>query len=400
MLLRVTNGTTTVILNDNSGSPTTPLAGAVYFPRDPGSQMYVTETARVGFAGSVATLRTVANNLERLFAEASDRNAPDVYVEYRPTDSGDVYRSPLTSDSRVVWPEEKGARQMATTTSGGEFAAIFVRANYWEGPEAELASGTIKNGTTSPYNILALSDPGGTMPCPLSLEVINATGGAISPIDFYFNVDAYVGMTTNQHLLTTPTSVGTGGGTVYLFSVSATVLAKWAGRDAQLILALSTAFTGYIYAAAYTTISGVYQEVYRGSERYISGRKLINLGSIPLPPGAQANTSFAVAAGVYGASTLSTSFLQIAPAENALNLHQIGYATADGTGVFEDGIERRAWAGTVGTRYEIVRRSGGPLLAYPGRSNRLHMLFDEGSNFTATRDMTVTVNARPRRATI
>lgn len=399
MLLRITDGTTTVTIHDDSSSPTTPLLGAQYIPL-PGSGMYATETAQVVWSGAVSTLRSVTNDIERLFAQASDRHADaETFVEYRPTNSGDIYRSPLTSDSQLVWPDDRLRRQMSATNATGEFALVLARENYWEGPETQLATGTIKNGTTSPYNVLSLTAPAGALPTPLTVSVINASGASISPTDYYLNVDAYVGMTTNQHLLTGPTTVGLADGRVYLFAVSSTVLGKWLGRDAHLTLALSSSFTGYVYAAVYTTLGGVYAEVYRGSERYINGRSLIDLGSVPLPPGGRANTNVAVAAGVYDTATLSTSFMQIAPAENALKLHQIGYITANNTGVYEDGREQEAWAGTSSTRYEIIRRSGGPLLAYPDRTNRLHVLFDEGSN-VVERSMTVTATARPRRTSL
>lgn len=401
MLLRVTNGTTTVTLDDNSGSPTTPLLGAVYFPRDPGAQDMVTESARVAFSGAVATLRGVTNDIERLLREASDPNAPDVYVEYRPTDSGDVYRSPLSSDSRLTWSEVKAARQMQSTSTSGEFTLVIVRANYWEGPEEELGSATIKNGTTSPYNIVALTAPSGTLPAPLSIVTENAAGATITARSYYFNVDAYVGMTTNQHLLTSPTTSGITGGTLYIFDVPYAVLSKWGGRDAHVMLALSSLFTGYLWVAVYSTIGGVYAEQYHGAERYIAAKELIDLGAVPLPPGGRANTSVAVVVGVYDPSSLSVSFLQIAPAANGLQLHQSGYNTPVDWGVAEDGIEREAWFGITSTRYDIVRRVGGPLLVYPDRASRLHVLFDEsGGSFVETRGTTVTATVRPRRATI
>lgn len=401
MLCRLTDGTTTVTLHDDSGSPTTPLVGAVYFPLDSGNGPLISETARVIFSGAVATLRSVTNDIERLLARASDPYADlDTYIEYRPTDSGDIYRSPLTSDSRIVWSEDRTLRQMGATNTTGEFALVLVRENYWEGPEATLGTGTIKNGTTSPYNILALTAPAGSLPTPLIVEIENASGTALSWRNFYLNVDAYVNMTTNQHLLSQSGSTAITGGTVYRFDVSSSIVDKWAGRDAQLVLALSSSFTGYIYAAAYIYHSSVYTEIYRGQERYVTAGRLIDLGSLPIPPGGNANASFAVAVGVYDAATISASFLQIAPAEHALHLQQLGYSIADGFAVFEDGRERQAWANSSALRLDIVRRSGGPLLAYPDRTNRLHLLFDESSNFIATRDTTLTVTARPRRRTI
>lgn len=399
MLLRITDGSTTITVNNDGGSPTSPFVGAVYFPRDPGSADTVTESASVGFNGAVSTLRSNVNDIERMFHQASDRNAADVYVEYRPTDSGDIYRSPLTSASRVVWSEDKSARQMHDTNTSGEFAMILVRASYWEGPEATLGTGTIKNGTTSPYNALTLTAPAGTMPTPLNVEIINATGGSLSPIDYYLNVDAYVGMTGNQHLLTSSTTVSA----VKIFEIPTAVLSKWAGRDAQIIVALASASPAsfYMYAAGYTTIGSTFLEILRGNEHYVNDRKLINLGSLPIPPGAEANIDFGIGIGVYPTdTTTSISFVQIAPAENAVNLRQVGYNINNGGGVYEDGQQRRAYSVASSNKYEIVSRSGGPLLAYPDQTNRLHLLFDEGTTFTASDSMTLTATARPRRATI
>lgn len=399
MLLRITDGITTITLNDDGGPESVPFVGAVYFPRDPGGADTVTETASVGFSGSVASLRININDVERMFSQASNRNAPDTFVEYRPTDDGDIYRSPLTSDSRIVWSEDKSARQMGQTTTSGELGMLMVRAAWWEGPVTTLANGTTKNGTASPGNYLTLTAPAGTLPTPIKVQIINAAGVSLSPVDYYLNVDTYIGMTANQHLLTSSVTVGA----VKVFEIPAAVLLQWAGQDAQIIVAISTSSPTdfYMYANMYVTIGGTYLQVARGGDHYISGRKLIDLGSLPLPPGGDANINVAIGIGVYPTTVTNTiTFVQIMPADNAVNLRQIGYLIAVGGGVVEDGREGRSYSIASGNKYEIVRRSGGPLMAYPDRTNRLTLLFDEGSAFNATRNMTVTVTARPRRGTI
>lgn len=399
MLLRITDGTTTITFNDDSGTPTTPFVGAVYFPRDPGSGDTVTETTDIGFNGAAATLRTNINDVERMIRQASNRGAEDVFIEYRPTDSGDVYRSPITSDSRIVWSDNKSARQMHQTNTGGELAFIIVRASWWEGPSTSLGSGTILNGTTSPYNAITLTAPSGSLPTPLVVTVANDTGGALSPIDYYLTLDTFVGMTTNEHLLTSATTVGA----LRIYDVPTGVLTKWAGQEAQIIVAITSASPSsfYMYAAAYVTIGAVNLEVLRGNEHYVDDRKLVNLGSLPIPLGEVADIDYAIGIGVYPTDTTYTlSFVQITPAENAVNLRQIGYSISDGSSIVEDGRERQAYHSAAGNKYEIVRRSGGPLMAWPDKTNRLHVLFDEGSVFTASRQMIVSATARPRRATI
>ena len=60
-----------------------------------------------------------------------------------------------------------------------------------------------------------------------------------------------------------------------------------------------------------------------------------------------------------------------------------------------DDIDGGAWLLSGSNRLSIVRASGEGLRVFPGRDGRLYILFDEGANFVAGRQMTVQAWYRP-----
>ena len=394
MLLRIES----VTLQNNAGTPTAPFVGVTYFPRYPGGdQDTVTETIQAFFNGSTSTLVSLVNDIENDLDRAGDPGEDPIYLEYRAGDSGTIWRSPIVG-GRVVWSDDIRERSIAATTATGQLSIIVERRAYWEGAESTIGSGTVKNGTASPYNALTLSTISGTLPAPISVNIDNANG-SINTRNFYLNIDNQVGLTTNQQFLTSSTTVGA----LKIFSVSSSVLGKFAGQDAQIIAGIASASVSqyYMYSALYTTIGGVYQELMRGKERYVNGGELVELGSLALPPGGNANADFAVAVGVYPTSvTYTMSFVHIAQARHALHLIQPAYTLSSTAAIQEDGTNETAWMENGGSTYELIRRSGGPLMVYPGKTPRLHLLWDTTAGLVTTESMSLTVTYRPRRKTI
>ena len=63
--------------------------------------------------------------------------------------------------------------------------------------------------------------------------------------------------------------------------------------------------------------------------------------------------------------------------------------------VVHDGIEGVDYL-SLASKYPGVERTG-ELLLYPGQTNKLRLLWDEGNTFTASRELSVTGVYRPRR---
>lgn len=407
MDLQITDGTTTVVLHGSS--PTSPFLGAVYFPRDPGDTETVAETATIAYSGSNTALKTQVNHIERLLRQAANPRLPTVYIEYDNDVAGGMQRSPVVG-GRVTWPDAKALRQVYNSIATGKFDIVWERAAYWEGAEVSLGSGSIVNGSASPYNSLALSAPAGSLPAPIKITITNASGAAISPARLYLSLDNTVGLTATESILAGSSTTWTGPADhsqrVYTLTIPTAVLAKLRGEEMQVVAGFTDLVesVAYIRASIYSTIGGVYQLLHAGIERFIGSVDLLHLGSLPIPPGGTATTDIALVLSVYsvngGSATLA--FVQLTPARNAIELRQVGYNVADGDSVVEDGLEGEAYLlDASDDRYDIIHRSGGPLMVQPGVDNRLYvLLYESTGDFDDTIDLDLAVTYRPRRATI
>ena len=83
------------------------------------------------------------------------------------------------------------------------------------------------------------------------------------------------------------------------------------------------------------------------------------------------------------------------PTDAYRKLEQNGFAAANGEALEVDDIDGGAWLLSGSNRLSIVRASGEGLRVFPGRDGRLYILFDEGANFVAGRQMTVQAWYRP-----
>lgn len=409
MLLRITDGATTVVIHNDGGSTDDGLLGARYFPST-GDGDVATETITVVYGGSSSAVLEAIRDIKRLLSDASVRQSQPgnsrVYLEYQINSSDDVYRSEIVSGGDS-WGDTKQLRQIYDSTVAGEFAVIIERMDFWEGPSSTIASGTIRNGTTSPYNALSLSDVPGSLPTPLSFTIENASGASVNGRNFYLNLDAFAGLTTNQHLLTPSTATVSWTDSTnhsnlsYPLSLSSAMTAKLAGKSINVVAAFSSIPTGsYVRAGLYLYYDGVYTLLNAAHEQYVhSSAALYNLGNLEIPK----VTTAGLVVGVTIYSTVTSSatmvFAQIAPSANAMDLDS-AYIWGTGEKLGYDAVENTPYYAVGSSNYSIVRASGGPLMAYPGRTNRLHLLFDESSAFNATRQSTIVVSCRPRRRTI
>jgi hypothetical protein len=404
MLLRITNGTTTLTLHSDSGTPATGLYGARYIPTE-GDGAMVTETIDVVFGGTPANILASMSTVKRLLSEAA---ATDVYLEYTLIDGGTVYRSPIISGS-VVWSDDRLKRQFHATTTAGECAVILTRKDYWEGDEETLGDGLIVNGTSSPYNAITLSNfavSGSNLPVPVTVTMQNESDADLVAPTIYLNMDSFGGVTTNQHLCATGAgAVSWSANLVYglnplwYITVPDALIAKYAGKDVH-VLATFTSFSTplYLRAGLSSLYDSIYQRIQIGSEAYTINRELINLGTLQFPKSATAGLRVSISGYSVPSGSATLAFVQLMPAAGAVRLdvshewQQDDYIIYDENGsVYDNGT----------TQYSNVRKSGGPLMAWPGRTNRLSVLFEEsGGNYNATRQTNVTVTARPRRSTV
>jgi hypothetical protein len=414
MYLALTDGTTTVILNYDGSTVAAGLLGARYFPTDSGEDT-ATETINQVFSGTVADVRATFSTIRRLLRDAQERTAGNkridaLYLVHNPAGGvSGAYRSEVTG-GRVGWSEQRTLRQMSgVTDTAGETGIFIERLNYFEDvAETQIVTNwTILNGNNLPYNYATLGTIVGNLPAPIRVEIRNTSGGDVNADDFYLNIDAFVGMTTNEHLLAGDSAVWganlTDSTHILEAAIPDAVLVKCAGQEMNILAAFSTLSSSvYLRAVLYTVRDGLYLPSIRGKEVYANSRELINLGSLPIPASGYATGSSSVVLGIVGRSVLAGAatleFIQIMPAAGMVNLYYNDFDMVDDGAIFDDGT--MAYYQESGNKFDTVFRIGGPLLAIPGKTNRLTMLMDEGTLFDETKEFLINAWYRPRRSTV
>lgn len=402
MLLRITNGSTTITIHTNAGSPTLGLAGAEYFPSE-GDGVTVSESIDIRLAGVSDLAIEALSTIRRLINEAPVK---EVYLEYALVNGFTVYRSRVRSgaligSSNPVW------RDFAPSHMTGEAILTITRDDFWEGPEDTLIElATRNNGTASPYNVVTMAAPAGNLPTPLTVRLESINGSPIHSPVIYLNTDTFAGLTTNQHFVTPASGSASWGAGVdhdqllWICTIPAATIAKLAGKEVSVLAAFSSIPTNfYVRSNLYSLYEGVYQRVAVGSERYANGIKLQNLGTLPIPAAANGGLVLVLSGYSALAGSATLSFCQLAPATGAVKL-DVTHEWEPHEWVVYEGRRDLAYYDSGLAQYSNVRKAGGRLMAWPGQTNRLHVLFGESYDFVASRQTMIEIVARPRRSTI
>jgi len=430
-LVRITdNGLQTVTLSGQQS----PILGVTYFPA-PGDGDTVTETATIVCEGAASAIQSAVNDIERLLNDAANRTdllTPKVYVEASVTALGTTYRSEVLG-GRVEWSQTPGRHKLDAATNQVELAVIWTRRNFWEASienEVFLSSGTMseRTGGVDVYNNdnassstnwvgIASNRIAGVLPTPLRLRILNTAGSAIAPRNFYIANNANSSPTSIDCWLLgseasggASQSWGAGGIThnslAFVFPLSNTLLGQCQGRSFRVLAAFSSVSGGAaLRAGVWSSIGGLYAPLVLGREISNSANnELVDLGAFPIPPGGyNINTTAAaliITARASGAGALTMDFTQLMATDAFRRIEQIGYNTSNNEGVEDDGISGGAyyWDGT--NKFPIVKPYYDPVVVYPGKTQRLYILFDEGTDFVAGRKMKVQAWYRPRVRTI
>jgi hypothetical protein len=422
MLLRLTDGTTTLTLS-GSGA----YLGATYFPANQASGDRITESAALILEGTEAAVRTAAQAVDLLLRAApaaGERARPPLYVEFRPIDSGEIRRARVYGGF-TNWSQVAAERSLSGSLNTVRIVATWERATGWQGAEVELplwssvsAEGTggvtaynDDNGGVGFTNWVAVGAANvlGTQPAPIRLRIANASGGARQWETFHIGGNAYSSPASADLWLLGSEAVGgaakswsagvTHSSLQWIFSLSSTLLGQTQGRTFRVLAAFtSLSSTATLRAAVGTYLSSVFVASRTGGERN-GVRELVDLGEFAIPPGGYdvGNAGAALVVTVRSASAGSGTldFVMLMPTDGYRKLEQAGFAAANGDAIEIDDIDGGAWLLSGSSRYAIVRASGEGLVVHPGRENRIYILFDEGANFVAGRQMTVRAWYRP-----
>ena len=446
MNLRITDGTTTILLSGSDGTYTASY-GVTYIPST-GDGATLTEQVQWILSGTVANIRTATNVLERLLNDARRRRQTQmgarVWLEYRPVAGDDYYRSEIF-DGRVVWSSEPGERMITQATSARVRVAVIVeRAGWWEGAETELQLSTSNaaaaTGGRTIYNHddagtghdnwvqIASTQVGGVLPAPVRVELTNTVGSAQSYRKLFMAANAFGTPASFTHILEAEDASGGGTPTVDANCSGGDYLAIALGTGVDLSLSwtIAAAQLGYtlgryfrvlarfqdntgtstarvaVYDSAGTTL------LYAGETVVITEQygAIVDLGTVPLPPGGYtaAYTAITLRLEITGPMIAELDYLQLTPLDAYRYVELFGAAVANNAAIVDDGLEGITYVRTSSAAAGLASPRGEPLLVFPGKTQRLlflHQTIDTGNPASPIANtMSVRVYYRPRRPTV
>lgn len=420
MLLRITDGTTTLTL---SGSGT--YVGATYFPASQSNADRVGESVPVILEGTDSAIRTAVQDIQQLLRAAANRDktlTARYFVEFRPVESGDIFRAELFGGD-ANYSQAPAERSLYNATSTVRVNVTWERASKWEGPEEELylssssqsertggvALSINDNGGTPNWTGIAAARVKGTQPAPIRLRITNSSGSGLAWRNFYIGVNAYSSPGSADLWLlgseatggaTSSWAAGTGHSALqWLIPLNATLLGQTQGRTFRVIGAFSSiSATAAVRASVGPYVGGVFDFGRIGPERQNVGG-VIDLGEFPLPPGgynvanAAAALAITVRAAASGGGTLD--FVMLMPTDSYRRLRQNAYTIPNGDSIEDDGVEGGTYWLSGSSRYPTLRSSGAPLMVFPERDQRIYIMADENGAWTAGRAITVRAWYRP-----
>jgi hypothetical protein len=427
MLLQISDGTTTVVL-----SGTSPVRGCTYFPvtaqMQDGRWQDVAETAEVILDGTAANIRTSINAIERLLEQASERQGgilqPRVYVQYKPVD-GDAtsFRSEIL-EGRVVWSDNPGLRRLGETTPVVGVAVMWLRRPWWEGAETELqlasnASGTPATGgkaiTNNAANWLqiAAAQVGGVLPSPVKVVIQNGTGGAAEYTRLYMATNAY---SDPANFVATLAGSASSEGATWTVGLDATLAVAWdldaatlqdtQGRWFRVVASWNDLVGPCTIQLQLKDSTGAYT-LWSGETIVVTAiyTALLDLGSVPLPPGGYAASygALQLVLNCRGPMIADLEFLQLMATDSFRYVELYGTPVGSNDYVVDDGIEGVAYVLDGSTYLPGASPRGLPLMIFPNRLQRVHILHQVDLSTPSnapTNASTVQVYYRPRRLTV
>lgn len=438
--LSLTDGTNTISLS-SSGCMLTR-----YVPTGPdldasGNYRPVTETAEFFILeSSAANVQAKVASIERLLQDAVRAQSglcAKVYLLFQTGADAAAWRGEILS-SRLLLGEDASVNLYQYRM---DCRLVVTRLHYWEGAEIELPISTSNQaaatGGRTIYNHddsgtghdnwvqIAADQVPGSLPAGVRLLIGNTAGALRTYRPMYVAHNALSDPANFAHIL--EAEVRLGGGTInsnagassgqdvsfalsastvtLSWSLDATLLAKAAGKLFRVLAVINAASGATIEGTAQVSVRNVDGTVTlwkADAVPMLGGVGLLDLGTIPLPPGgySAAYGSLRLALGVSGTGTWSIDFLQLTPTDS---LALLGCVQSVGGNeyVVMDSVEGREYTMIGSAQYPHVVVSGGRIYLHPGRLQRLYVLAQSSEAGTSPSDtFSVRVYCRPRRLTV
>ena len=404
----------------------------------------ITETMVVTlFAATTPLLQTAVNSVELLLIAAQRRNdptsslyktGPRIYLNIQLDGEASVWRAEIIDGEfkpdkdmlKIGWPNLQAD------------GALMVTHRVWEGPEKELqlstSNASAATGGRTIYNHddagtghdnwvqIDSAQVGGVLPTPVKLVMTHSTGSSVAFNNFWMACNAFSDPANFVHIMegearttgfgTITTDANSSGGNYNLRSFTTTGEIDWVlsaaqmqrtqGRPFRLLMRGATWSGTGLYVKPVLRANDGLMQMYEGDEIALgtSGTQIVDLGSIPLPNGgyqvAWSDHTLVLQARCTGAGTLGVDFIQLTPLDSFQWIKQRGFTLANNDVVTFDNIEGIAYTSGMA----IFAPLAGVLKVYPGVTQKLIFLNDEGTSSSIARTFSVRAYIRERRLTV
>ncbi|MEM7133428.1 MAG: hypothetical protein AAF702_44440 [Chloroflexota bacterium] len=387
---------------------------------------------RVHDAADKATVQNDIRAIEQMITLGQNRNSlgfgPKAYFQVIIDGTpGETWQSEIVGGYVSI-----GATALREwSTLGADFNIQLERKYYWElSVEQPItltnylsASGTaVSIFNASGQNWVSFDSVPGSLPTPIKIRALNSGATLTGSQQIFLSNNVFNDPdSVDPYLIAAQLDVGaaneTWGTAVdhsspnprWAWELPAALLADAAGDYFRVLASFTSLSTGfYLKAYVYVVSGGLYSRIHEGEEIFTGGPlgsfELLDLGSFPIPPG---DLSFASNVGVgitvralsSGGATIN--FVQLMPVTSFRHLNKIGYGVPNGDAIFIDnGIEENVYGGTDTAQVPIFISQQSHLHAWPGRFNKVSILFDEVYQFPGGHESTVEMWVRPRRLTL
>jgi hypothetical protein len=286
-----------------------------------------------------------------------------------------------------------------------EGALIVTRRFFWEAnTETQLSMSSSETTTPATTVVLYNNDDAtaaatnyihiastqvtGVLPAPLRLRITNAEVSAVGWQDFYIANTVFCDPSNFDPFLLG--SEAAGGATfnwatnsdevAFRWSLSDARLTDLAGQYVRIVVAFADA-SNNVYLRPEIQATTLQIPLYVGKQVLCNAGELFDIGSVPIPPGGHnllgTDLDLVIRAQLIGGGTLVCDFAQLTPGGRGVFTRwtQLGFQTASGEGIEDNGPEGTIYYFDGSRRWPIVRKYGGPVYVWPNRTNRLRVLF-------------------------
>ena len=295
-------------------------------------------------------------------------------------------------------------------------ATLLITHKAFEGPRKELSISSNGNSaatggrsiTNNANNWIGIagSQVGGVLPTPVELQLTNTSGGTRNYRHFFLATNAFSDPANFSHRISGGSVTLSASGSTYTgeiqVALSSTVMQDTQGRSFRPIIRITT-LGGPVYCRPELQDStGNIPLTPDTKEVYIPAisTAFIELDSIPLPPGGNyaswSDTAFSLLFRGAGAYAITVESTQLTPTDSYQYIAQIGNSIANNVIVTFDNIEEIYHSGG----YMYYSNKAGRLRVWPGQTQRILILQDEGGSSTTTQTMSVRAYIRERRLTV